>query len=569
MPRDSNGIMTLPTSTWVQTGDTVLPVQHNPPFRDIESALTNSLDRDGRTVMTGNLQMGGNKVTGLGDPSLPGDAMTRRVSGIEFETRALAEAWPGVDPMPESIVIRGDASVDDGLGGTFALGHPSSDTIVVAGVSYGRVEDVSEARIEASLLSRLRGLLSPMDFGAVGDGIADDSAAVNEAMVASVGSPLNGLGRIYKIPSPDPTLQMVNGLVRVSGSYQSEGSPREYTADMSYHPVMGIGSTGIALNEANADYVNSWIATLENPENSHAGGLAWEVRDQRWWALLEKDGEGYLAVYSRWYGDLADAGSYPLSDEIGHQGFALEDFTGPTFAWTSRRYHSVNHPIAGRQVIRFVPNDLGGTKRIYTLFGPEFAYVQGTCMPAISPDGKFLVASARKDSRDFWVRVFDLAALIEGGEGDYSDSYITQWAVNPDMLADGANGLLSPCQNIATDGASVFFVCGDSAPQNKTIAQYDIYGRHIFTTRSAKLGMSWQSGTTHEPQALAICRDTMGAMRLHALVINGTSAAKENRVIRLGVQTTGLMLEPANSLTMGFALRGSDGVLRRSTLTFS
>ena len=60
-------------------------------------------------------------------------------SGLaEFETRALAEAWPGVDPMPESIVIRGDASAEDGRGGMFAKGYLAGDTIIVANETYGR-----------------------------------------------------------------------------------------------------------------------------------------------------------------------------------------------------------------------------------------------------------------------------------------------------------------------------------------------------------------------------------------------------------------------------------------------
>ena len=139
MSTDANGNFSLPPSYFVQTGDTLLPVQHNPPFESVAQGLTARVMKDGRTVMTGNLQMGGNRVTNVADPALPSDAMTRRVSGFEFETRADAEAWPGVVPMPESLVIRGDASVDDGMGGTFVLGHPSSDIIVAAGESYGRV----------------------------------------------------------------------------------------------------------------------------------------------------------------------------------------------------------------------------------------------------------------------------------------------------------------------------------------------------------------------------------------------------------------------------------------------
>lgn len=57
----------------------------------------------------------------------------------EFETRALAEAWPGVDPMPQTVVIRGDLTSEDGLGGVFSVGFASEDVMTVNGEAYGRV----------------------------------------------------------------------------------------------------------------------------------------------------------------------------------------------------------------------------------------------------------------------------------------------------------------------------------------------------------------------------------------------------------------------------------------------
>lgn len=47
MPRDSQGNYSLPSGTLVADGDTVMASQHNPPFQDVASALTNSLDRRG------------------------------------------------------------------------------------------------------------------------------------------------------------------------------------------------------------------------------------------------------------------------------------------------------------------------------------------------------------------------------------------------------------------------------------------------------------------------------------------------------------------------------------------
>ena len=74
MPSDSNGNYSLPGSYFVSNGDTVLPVQHNPPFEDVGQALTNRIMKDGRTVLTGALKMGGFKVTGLADGENPSDA---------------------------------------------------------------------------------------------------------------------------------------------------------------------------------------------------------------------------------------------------------------------------------------------------------------------------------------------------------------------------------------------------------------------------------------------------------------------------------------------------------------
>lgn len=63
MPRDSQGNYSLPSGTLVADGDTVMASQHNPPFQDVASALTNSLDRRGSGGMLGNLPMNGHRVT--------------------------------------------------------------------------------------------------------------------------------------------------------------------------------------------------------------------------------------------------------------------------------------------------------------------------------------------------------------------------------------------------------------------------------------------------------------------------------------------------------------------------
>lgn len=76
MPRASDGTYSLPAGSIVNTGDTILPSQHNPPLNDIAQALSNSVDRDGRGGMRAPLEMGGNRIRNAGPGALDGDLVT-------------------------------------------------------------------------------------------------------------------------------------------------------------------------------------------------------------------------------------------------------------------------------------------------------------------------------------------------------------------------------------------------------------------------------------------------------------------------------------------------------------
>jgi hypothetical protein len=90
MPTDSNGVYSLPPGYFVTAGQTIEPSQHNPPFEDVASALTARLPRNGSAPMTGNLNMGGNAVRNVADPSLPTDA-------VNLGTAASGVASPRAD----------------------------------------------------------------------------------------------------------------------------------------------------------------------------------------------------------------------------------------------------------------------------------------------------------------------------------------------------------------------------------------------------------------------------------------------------------------------------------------
>lgn len=76
MPRASNGDYALPSSYRVNDGDTIRPAQHNPPFEDLQEAVTGSLSRDGYGGMRSSLDFGGFRGTNLAPGVNPTDAVT-------------------------------------------------------------------------------------------------------------------------------------------------------------------------------------------------------------------------------------------------------------------------------------------------------------------------------------------------------------------------------------------------------------------------------------------------------------------------------------------------------------
>lgn len=74
MPRNGSGTYSLPSGNPVVTGTVISSTWANNTLSDIATALTNSLAKDGQTTPTGNIPLGGNKITGLGAPTLRTDA---------------------------------------------------------------------------------------------------------------------------------------------------------------------------------------------------------------------------------------------------------------------------------------------------------------------------------------------------------------------------------------------------------------------------------------------------------------------------------------------------------------
>jgi hypothetical protein len=75
MSRNGSGTYTLPAGNPVVAGTTITSAWANSTFTDVATALTGSVAADGQTPMTGTLNLGTNRITGVANATLPSDAV--------------------------------------------------------------------------------------------------------------------------------------------------------------------------------------------------------------------------------------------------------------------------------------------------------------------------------------------------------------------------------------------------------------------------------------------------------------------------------------------------------------
>ena len=97
MPRNGSGTYSLPAGNPVVTGTTISSTVHNNTMTDIGSEITNSLDKDGQTVVAGTIDFNANKIVLDGDGDTSIHASTDDVIDVEIGgADAIKLGWQSV-----------------------------------------------------------------------------------------------------------------------------------------------------------------------------------------------------------------------------------------------------------------------------------------------------------------------------------------------------------------------------------------------------------------------------------------------------------------------------------------
>jgi len=122
MSRNGSGIYNLPTGNPVVTGTTITSNWANTTLSDISTALTGSVASDGQTPITGNLQMGGNLITGLGTGVAATDAVNvAQLATVNSVITGTIQMWPTVTAPTGYLLCAGTAVSRSTYSALFAI----------------------------------------------------------------------------------------------------------------------------------------------------------------------------------------------------------------------------------------------------------------------------------------------------------------------------------------------------------------------------------------------------------------------------------------------------------------
>jgi hypothetical protein len=250
MSRNGSGIYNLPTGNPVVTGTTISSNWANTTLSDISTALTGSVAADGQTPITGDLQMGGNKVTGLGTPTATTDGTTKAYVDTSIAT-ATGTLGTMSTQNANNVAITGGTINGTTIGATTA--SAVTGTTVTASTQFSGPGTGLTGT--AASLTAGNATLSVNSTNAIGYSQTwqnlTSSRAIGTTYTNSTGKPIL-VNITLNTGSSSATTFTAGGVIVGSISINVSGG----LAGQSF--IVPNGSTYFATNTAGANSINTW-----------------------------------------------------------------------------------------------------------------------------------------------------------------------------------------------------------------------------------------------------------------------------------------------------------------------
>ncbi|RJT47255.1 hypothetical protein D6C13_02510, partial [Rahnella woolbedingensis] len=218
---------------------------------------------------------------------------------------------------------------------------------------------VGDAALRQTLFGNDMVNLSPLYYGAKGDGLTDDTSAFTLLESETENRIIDLSGKNYAVDFLPSKNKYVNGIFQINGV---KAPPN---GELFKSNQLNSNTRATAFDSA-ASLIYQWRLTstwLRGEDKNAVQSLAFDEKNRFIYAMYETSTYGGSSVIYRmpmdWGGNLerplwgADA-----DVRVGHQGMGIENGRdGKTYLWATKRYNSTvpasNDPQAGCKVIRF------------------------------------------------------------------------------------------------------------------------------------------------------------------------------------------------------------------------